>query len=86
MRIENWAVVVSDPYAAPEARRQKLQGEVFGHPRFPDGTTVTTSSIVGKNWKGHVTTSSGSYYELGQVDPAYEEQFPGARDRLLDSL
>ena len=88
MRIENWAVItpVVDPYAAPETISPSLRGQVYGHPRFDDGQWVTTSSIVGKNGKNEVITVSSSAYELGQADPQYEERFPGARDRLLNSL
>lgn len=88
MRIEDWSVTTSvvNPYAAPETQRRSLYGRVFGHPRFDDGKSVTTSSIVGKNSRGEVLTSSGSSYELGQVDPLYEDQFPGAKKELLGSL
>ena len=35
---------------------------------------------------GRFITQSGSEYELGEVDPAYEAAFPGAKQRALDSL
>lgn len=88
MKIENWAVVESivNPYAAPEMRALSLQGQVFGHPRFNDGQYITTSSIDKKNDRDEVVTISGSSYELGRVDPSYEEKFPNARNKLLNSL
>lgn len=88
MRIEEWAVVTTNlnPYAAPETQTQRLGGKVFGHPKFGDGQDVTTSSIRGKNASGEVVTKSGSVYELGEIDPSYEEAFPDAKNRLLDSL
>jgi len=63
-----------------------LHGNVFGHPRFADGHPVTTSRIVGKNSDDTVVTYSGNVYELGEVDPAYEEMFPNARDRVIGTL
>jgi hypothetical protein len=85
--IEDWAVVeVYDPYMPPETRRKSLNGAVYGHPRFPDGKYVTTSSIVGKNDKNEVVTFSGSSYELGDVRWEYWQKFPNAGNRLLDSL
>ena len=33
-----------------------------------------------------VVTKSGSEYELGAVDAAYESLFPNARERLLTGL
>lgn len=88
MRIENWAVITpaDDPYKVPELRKPSLQGKVFGHPRFEDGHRVTTSSIQGKTETGEVVTYSGSHYKLGQIDPSYEERFPGSRKKLLDFL
>lgn len=88
MRIENWVVIatVNNPYAAPETQRFSLQGEVFGHTRFKDGTSVTTSSIDGKNDKNEILTVSGSSYELGKVNPDYEQKFPDAKMRLLRDL
>lgn len=87
MRIEEWAVVhPPNPYAAPETQTQSLHGRVFGHPKFKDGQRVTTSSIQGKNTSGEVVTKSGSSYELGEIDPTYEQEFPDAENRLLDSL
>ncbi len=89
MRIENWAVVFPpsiSPYTPPELLKQSLQGEVFGHPKCNDGRRITTSSIVGKNNRNEILTYSGGTYELGQIDPAYEAQFPGAKNKLLSSL
>jgi hypothetical protein len=90
MRIETWAVVghVLDPYGAPETQGKStiLIGVVFGHPRFDNGHTVTTSSIIGKNNKNEIVTASGSAYKLGEVHQVYEAKFPDAKNRLLDSL
>lgn len=84
--ITNWSVTPeNDAYGAPECCTMHLQGNVHGHPRFYSGKFVRTSAIIGKKC-GLVVTSSGSEYELGEPDPAYENQFPGARKRLLDSL
>jgi hypothetical protein len=89
MKIENWAVIFPpsvSPYTPPELLKQSLQGEIFGHPKFNDGKRITTSSIVGKNSRNEILTHSGSIYELGQIDPAYEAQFPDAKNKLLSSL
>lgn len=65
MRLENWHVVASnDPDASPECQARKLTGEVFGHPRFEDGTQISTSRIE-KIDGNRVTTKSGSVYTLG---------------------
>lgn len=87
MKLENWAIVAlpSDPYEAPELWRQSIYGDVYDNPRFDDGTRVTTSRIVGKR-NGNVVTKSGSEYELGQVSAQYEEQYPDAFNRLMNSL
>jgi len=85
--MENWAVVEDyDPYMAPECRKSRLQGTVYGHPKHEDGKVLVTSSIkkidpVNKT----VTTSSGSVYELGAVDPEWEKQFPDAANRFWNN-
>jgi len=73
-----------DPYMAPERIKTYLNGDVYGHPNFADGTNVTTSSIVKvDNDTETVTTSSGSLYALGGVDTAYEAAYPNAYTRLM---
>ncbi len=83
MRLENWSVFSdANPYQAPELGRKYLQGYVLGHPSFNDGEHVHTTAIVAAE-DGVIVTASGSRYELGEVDPGYEAQYPGARERLL---
>lgn len=85
MRIEQWAVVVlpgQSVFMAPECRANALHGFAYGHPRFADGEEITTSALVGVE-DGKIRTKSGSVYELGEVDPKYEAEYPGARERIL---
>lgn len=84
IRIEHWSIVTpdTDPFLAPELRKPCLAGRVFGDPRRPDGTRVTTSPIVAVIGE-HVLTSSGSEYELGDIDSTYAALYPGARARLI---
>jgi len=86
-KIDNWSVVNgnSSPYNAPETQWQALSGNITGHPKLGKLDGITTSRIVG--WSlGMVLTKSGTNYELGEVDPAYELLFPNARERLMNSL
>lgn len=78
--LQNWSVTACprDPYLAPELRSPCLQGK-------RDGNTIITSWITGKTPEGFICTQN-SIYQLGNVDPAYEVQFPNAEQRLLDSL
>ena len=87
MKLENWGMVSipSHPLQAPEFGIMCLSGEVYGSPKFKDGTNVTTSEIVGKDGE-LIVTQSGSKYELGQPHPTYEEKYPNARERLLNSV
>lgn len=51
----------------PELQSPHLHGNVYGNERFPDGTYVHTSRIIGIEDKGThkaATTASGSIYEL----------------------
>ena len=57
----------------------------MGHPAHADGKAITTSRLIGRKDR-LVVTRSGSEYELGEPDPAYESKFPNARERLLAGL
>lgn len=82
-RLESWSVTGgNNPYTAPELRTLHLQGMVYGHPMFDEGHPVLTTPIVSVV-DDRVVTKSGSIYELGEVDAAYEYQFPNARERLF---
>lgn len=68
-KLQNWSCW-SDPYLAPEIRVTHLVGRVYGHHRKEDGTRVRTSRIVDAAGR-LVTTSSGTVYRLGTIDPKY---------------
>jgi len=69
-KIHNWRIVsAGSPFMAPECRTQSIQGEVSGHPRFPDGRSVTTSTIASVDGRT-VTTYSGTVYTLGRISRA----------------
>ena len=74
IKIRHWSVVGdnSNPYNPPELRTAHLQGNVYGHPRFPDGTQVRTSAIKDVK-KRTVFTQSGSKYVLGNISSRYRE-------------
>lgn len=88
MRLKNWSVFSEDnEYLAPELRSYRLQGNVYGHPKFNDGDPVSTNRIVKIADKGtykEVVTQSGSVYELYKedVNTDCEKQFPNYYERL----
>lgn len=55
---------------------------VSGIQKKEDGKNIVTSVIV-KISEAGVHTASGSIYELGEVDPLYEKQYPNAKQRLM---
>jgi len=69
-RLENWSVSTDNPYYPPEAGRQYLAGNVYGHPRFEDGHRILTSKPVKADGR-LITTFSGSVYQLGKVSDDY---------------
>lgn len=83
MKLENWALITKTPYSPPEMGMY-FNGCVYDHPRFPDGYFIQTSSIVAFK-DGKFKTYSGSIYELGNINPDYEKQFPDALNRILES-
>ena len=50
-----------------------------------NGTNCLTTPIRGKR-DGCVVTMSGTHYKLLDVDPVYEALYPGARERLMNTL
>lgn len=73
-RLEKWSLIYgepSSPYQPPELWSKCIQGNVYGHPRFKDGTFVTTSSIETLDVPNKKATTLNTDYELGEVDPAF---------------
>jgi hypothetical protein len=86
--IVDWSVVsrTAHPYQAPELGYPALQGKAYGHPKFEDGTLITTSKIIGKTECENSILTKNSLYVLGAIDTEYEKLYPDARSRLLNSL
>ena len=90
-KLDNWCVTFHpfdrpSAFTPPECVRKCLHGIVTGHHKKADGTSVTTSYIERKTQTNQIVTSSGTIYDLGDVDPEYEKQYPGALETLLRSL
>ena len=68
IKIENWRMISNpDPYKPPEMQTICLQGFVYEHPRFADGTFITTSCLMDLDIpNGKTSTHSGNKYILGQ--------------------
>jgi len=73
-------------YTAPEARSPLqvflLHGAVYNHPKFTDGTVISTSAVAAfdNNTRAITTTSGSSYILDGDPDPLYADylaQEPG---------
>ena len=83
--LHNWAIVTNPrtPYLAPELRTRCLTGTRIKE----DGSEskCLTTSIIGNEGK-YIITSSGSFYDLMDVDEGYEKQFPNAKKRLFEDL
>lgn len=85
IRIEDWSLVYDDlnTYLPPELIKVRLNGKVYGHPRFEDGYAVTTSSIIGEGKAeegGLISTKSGSTYILGKMLEGYAEYVKSRKD------
>ena len=86
-RLENWSLhFKGGDYDPPESWTQHLVGTVYNYKdpaRHPDGKRIVTSTIAGIE-DGLVITAHGSRYQLGEVDPDYEKEFPNAKERILN--
>lgn len=87
VRIEDWAFVYrpNNFLDLPELRGHRINGRVYGHPRFDDGEYVTTSPVMGIDSDENVVTYSGTRYQLGVVREEYEYEHPNARERFMKS-
>lgn len=67
-RLEKWSLFASvvDYKLVP-----RLHGEVYGHPRFEDGTEVSTSYIVDEDIKAGWVQSANTLYTLGEPSADY---------------
>jgi len=77
-RMENWSTTMMFGY-------QSLQGNVYNHEDFEDGTYIVACVITSVSEDGVVTTIKGAEYVLGEVDPSYEEECPNTKERLIIS-
>ena len=75
-RLENWSATTVHDY-------ESLQGNVYGHPEFEDGTFIVACVISSVSEDGIVTTINGAEYILGEVDPDYEAECPNTKERLI---
>lgn len=60
VRLENREV-----FNNPWKMQRYLHGELYGHPRLPDGRAVTTSSVIELR-DDVAVTKSGTIYRLGK--------------------
>ena len=88
MKLKNWSIITDvSPFTPPELMHYHLQGNVYGNPKFEDGTNVITSRIIEINDIGdhkEAITRSGSVYELYKedVDAECEKEYPNYYERL----
>jgi len=86
--IENWSftVVLPTPYSSPEQGVSKLQGNVYGHPKYEDGHRIQASELIGYDEETDEFICLSRRYKLGQVDVNYEELYPNAKERIIEQL
>lgn len=91
-KLDLWSISKrpTDGYQAPELWKSVLQGIVSGHPRHPivmDGEPVSTSTVISINVEEKwAETSSGTIYELGDINPEWVKWFTAEGYKLTDFL
>jgi len=88
VRLENWSIIIDypTPYAAPEQAHEHLQGNVYGHPKFTDGTYITTTRIEHVDYDRQLVHTRNRHYHLGKPDAEYEAAYPHAHARLFTRM
>ena len=62
-----------DPYRDPSTYKGVvLCGVVTGHPKHPDGSTISTSRVERISSSSGVAVTQNNTYALGSMDPKYE--------------
>ena len=91
VQLKNWrTVIVSeewDGYTAPELLRKMMGGQVYGHPKFPDGAEVITGTIRKIDWEKRTFSTSRTDYELvGPPDPEFRDWVEKNYPQLLKNI
>lgn len=73
-KLENWCIITrtGNPFQAPETGTVCMVGEVFGDSRFPDGSRVTTGTLMKLDLENMVMETKRTIYELGEMAEAFE--------------
>ena len=70
--MQNWSTTgTGDLYTPPEMQKLALQGKVYGHPRYKDGTLLVTTPI--ETVKGRQVKTRNTHYVLGRIDPTFRQ-------------
>jgi hypothetical protein len=75
-KIENWCVVGkrTNPYHSPQqVTALQICGQVFGHPKWEDGHSIITSTVM--HVDGRKVFTRNNKYILGTVKPEYREWY-----------
>ena len=85
-RLENWSIGVDNPYQAPELQKKRLHGDIYDDEkgRFPDGSSVSTSSIQELNLKENYAMTRNTKYILGKPDQDYIRYLASQGKKLED--
>jgi hypothetical protein len=87
-RMKNWSISANkgEEYQAPECRTNRLYGFAYGHPKFPNGHPVETSTIISITDQGthKIVLTRNTEYEIWpeDINPVLEKAFPGYYQRM----
>lgn len=76
-RLEQWSLVIRDPWLPPEAQRAYVNGKIYNDLRFSEGKSVTTSRVQEIDPEYKWVRTKSRIYDLGEMHPdfrAYLEQ------------
>ena len=89
-RLEEWSIGIGmdNPYQAPELQKIRLFGEIFNDEkgRFPDGSSISTSSIKDLNIKEGYGVTRNTKYILGKPSDSYVKWLEDNGKKLEDYI
>ena len=85
-RLDNWEVVIwqEDPFKAPEQCPIVLSGTVIGHPKLPDGSKISTSSVLFIDLDKNEAGTKSRKYSLGDPNPGFLDYIVSINRTLRD--
>lgn len=78
--LKNWSIKTDgNPFVSPELLKYRLTGEVYNHPRFEDGKSVSTSTLKSIDYKNQKVQTRNTEYHLEEPNEDWLKYLKGMK-------